>query len=183
MGETIRPWSATVGFRPASWDVGLSAGQSPQTKIRAPRPRNGREIVLVIIYTLLLGTLCACFVEAGSYAFYPYPELEQMIRHRPRELTPEEEKEAVEIDARNKVLREPHSLRHYVISLLGSIALTQGGRLGILADGILLGGVFTIGTGTCFGIMGGGRVARFAVATMSLAAALVLGYVKFLPGR
>ncbi len=142
--------------------------------------------MLSIIYTLLLGLLCACFVEAGIYAFFPAPKHCYGMYPRAEPPTDDEIEKSRNEDEAYRIVAERHSLRHYVMSLLGStiqagIALKFHGVLGVLADGILLGSVFTLGTGTIFGISGGGRVARFAVATVSLLAALGLGWLEFLP--
>jgi hypothetical protein len=64
-------------------------------------------------------------------------------------------------------------------TLLLVIALQLSRRFGVLADGLLLGGVFTLLCGVGAGIGGGGRIAKFVVAGVGLLLTLVLGYVKF----
>jgi hypothetical protein len=142
--------------------------------------------MLAIIYTILLGLLCACFVECGIHAFYPGPNSSEWYDPAaPTESPVEQFKQ----DQRREVYRrksERHSIGHYLVSLAAStiqvgVALQYSRSLGVLADGILLGAVLTLGTGTVFGVSGGGRIAKFAVATVSLAATLALGGIQFLP--
>jgi hypothetical protein len=144
--------------------------------------------MLIVIYTLLLGLLCAGFIECAIYAFFPSPQRPSFVDHAAASDSPVE---ALRQEKENQLyseLAEKHSIKHYVMSLLGSslqavIALQFHSMLGVLSDGVLLGAVFTLGTGTVFGITGGGRTAKFAVVTASLVVALGLGWLEFLPHR
>jgi len=53
-------------------------------------------------------------------------------------------------------------------------------KIKMIADGILLGGVFTTAYGIIRGFMSDSSQFRFLVVTMGLLIALILGYVKFI---
>jgi hypothetical protein len=139
--------------------------------------------LISLIYTFLLGVLCASFVEVAIYAFYPSPEREWEYNPQ-REKTEEEIERDRQRRKEEKRLFEIHSTKHYVLSLVGAmiqaiIAMRSSSLPHVLADGILLGSVFTLTTGTWFGIQGGGRLAKLSVVTVSLVLALVLGWIEF----
>ena len=60
-----------------------------------------------------------------------------------------------------------------------AISLLLAEHLGVIADGLLLGGIFTLLYGVGRGMDTDSNKYRFLVATIGLAVTLVLGYVKF----
>lgn len=140
--------------------------------------------MLTTIYVLLLGLLCACFIEVAFWAVYPAPKMLPTEPYEPGDL--ESAKRDRDLQEIYRSEHERHGGVHYIAALIGcsaqmAVALLNKNSLGVLADGILLGGVFTLTCGTVAGVSAGGRFARLAVAGVSLAVALGLGWLKFLP--
>ncbi len=145
------------------------------------------------IYTIFLALLIALFVGFGIDTFYPGPDAPQY----PIEL--DEVKEGCEetIDqqtlrkefnqSQNQFLEEfkPYNRNVSIISLVASIvilvlSLTLLAKIKMIADGILLGGVFVTAYGIIRGFMSDSSQFRFLIITIGLIITLVLGYIKFI---
>ena len=145
------------------------------------------------IYTIFLALLIALFVGFGIDTFYPGPKAPQY----PIELdevkvgceeTIEQQTLRKEFNqAQNQFLEEfkPYSRNVSIISLVASIiilvlSLTLLAKIKMIADGILLGGVFVTAYGIVRGFMSDSSEFRFLIITIGLIIALVLGYIKFI---
>jgi len=145
------------------------------------------------IYTIFLALLIALFVGFGIDTFYPGPKAPQY----PIELdevkvgceeTIEQQTLRKEFNqAQNQFLEEfkPYNRNVSIISLVASIvilvlSLTLLAKIKMIADGILLGGVFVTAYGIVRGFMSDSSEFRFLIITIGLIIALVLGYIKFI---
>lgn len=145
------------------------------------------------IYTFFVGLFLAIFVGMGIAVFYPEPvppEEPDWYRtsYNQKELT-QAQKDEEEIYIANQKEFERQMWRHNryvsVIVLVCAViilaaALLLAGRLGVIADGLLLGGIFTLLYGIGRGMATDSNKYRFLVAAVGLMTTLVLGYIKFI---
>jgi hypothetical protein len=150
-------------------------------------------MILKLIYTLFLALLVALFVGLGIDAFYPGPA----VPVYPVEL--DSVKPGCEESAELKTAREnfnqaqrdyaekskPYNRNVSIIALMSAIivlvaSLTLLSKIKMIADGILLGGVFTTAYSIIRGLMSEDSRFRFLVVTSGLIIALILGYIKFI---
>jgi len=145
------------------------------------------------IYTIFLAILIALFVGLGIDTFYPGPEAPQY----PPELeyvencceeTAEQRVIRADFDQAQKQFMEEfklYSRNVSIISLIASIiilvlSLTLLAKIKMIADGILLGGLFLTVYSIIRGLMSEDSQFRFLIITIGLIMALVLGYIKFI---
>lgn len=150
-------------------------------------------MIIKYIYTIFLALLVALFVGLGIDAFYPGPKAPDY----PTAL--ETEKPGCEDTAELKNIRQeynqaqkdfeekskPYNRNVSIISLAAAIiiliaSLTFLSKIKMIADGILLGGVFTTIYSIIRGLMSEDTKFRFLIVTIGLLIALVLGYIKFI---
>ena len=150
-------------------------------------------MIIKYIYTIFLALLVALFVGLGIDAFHPGPKAPEY----PAEL--EIAKPGCEDTAEQKLIREnfnreqkdftekskPYNRNVSIISLTAAIiilvsSLTLLAKIKMIADGILLGGVFTTVYSIIRGLMSEDTKFRFLIVTIGLLIALVLGYIKFI---
>lgn len=153
-------------------------------------------MLIKIIYTLFLALLVAFFVGLGIDAFYPGPKMPQY----PFELEQIKQgcEETLEQQATKKQYNEaqmkftedskPYNRNVSIISLVAAIiilviSLTLLSKIKMIADGILLGGVFTVIYSIVRGLMCDSSRFRFLIVSVGLMIAFVLGYVKFIRRR
>lgn len=162
-------------------------------------------MILKLIYTLFLGILLAAFVGMGISAFYPqpnapdYPESLSQPAVRPldkpapvaSEETAEQKQARLDYEKQDKEYREVIKVHNRNVSLIGlaatiiilTLGLAFAGKLHDVADGVLLGGVFTLLYSISVGFDGSDDKYRFLLVTVGLIIGFVLGYVKFIkPG-
>ena len=145
------------------------------------------------IYTLFLALLVALFVGLGIDAFYPAPEAPQYPVELEKvesccEETVEQRDIRLEFNQTQKEYMEtmkPYNRNVSVISLVAAIlilvlSLTLLNKIKMIADGILLGGVFTTMYSIIRGLMTQDSQFRFLIATVGIIIAFVLGYIKFI---
>lgn len=142
------------------------------------------------IYALFLGLLLATFVGTGISTFYPGPEQPEWtdISKPVISQTEEEKAEAKRLEAEQKAYYDDFSIYNRNVSLLSLagamiilvISLTVASKLHVIADGLLLGGVFTLLYSIIRGLSSEDVRYRFIITTVGLIAALVIGWVKFL---
>lgn len=145
------------------------------------------------IYTIFLALLVALFVGLGIDTFYPGPEtpkypLELDQVKQGCEETLEQQTLRKEFNqAQEKFMEElkPYNQNVSIISLAAAIiiliaSLTLLTKIKMIADGILLGGVFTTLYGIMRGLMTESSQFRFLIVTVGLIIALSLGYIKFI---
>ncbi|MBI4023011.1 hypothetical protein HY375_02515 [Candidatus Berkelbacteria bacterium] len=165
--------------------------------------------MLKVIYTFFTGLLLATFVGVGIAALYPapqYPEypvalegvdvclIETTAGNRPcpkaegmAEPTDEQKQIKRDYDAAVKQHQEDQqryarnvSITSFACALLfAAIGLLLESRLKLIADGVLLGGLFTLVYGIGWGFATEDNVYRFMVVTIGLVVVLILGYLKF----
>jgi len=145
------------------------------------------------IYTIFLALLVALFVGLGISAFYPGPKAPQY----PLEL--DQVKAGCEETIEQQTLRKefnqvqekfmeelkPYNQNVSIISLVASIiilvlSLTLLTKIKMIADGMLLGGVFVTIYSIIRGLMSENSQFRFLIVTIGLIIAFVLGYIKFI---
>lgn len=149
--------------------------------------------MLKLIYTFFLALLIALFVGLGISAFYPSPSLPDY----PAELDavkPGCEETLEEKTTREKFNQEqnqyqkeikPYNRTVSMISLIAAIvilvaSLTLFKKIKMIADGVLLGGVFTTAYSIIRGVISEDSRFRFIIVTIGLVIALILGYIKFI---
>ncbi len=150
-------------------------------------------MIIKFIYTLFLALLIALFVGLGIDTFYPGPEtpkypLELDQVKQGCEETIEQQTLRKEFnEAQEKFMEElkPYNRNVSIISLVASIiilvsSLTLLAKIKMIADGILLGGVFTTMYGIMRGLMSESSYFRFLIVVVGLIIALGLGYIKFI---
>lgn len=149
-------------------------------------------MVLKLIYSLFVGILLAIFVGVGVQVFYPAPEAPAY----PNELMRYQGPEGSEDPAYQEKMQEYNQLSdaHYEemrsynrnVSIIAvasalvilTLSLTLVSQLGIIADGLLLGGVFTLLYGMVRGFNTDDSRFQFVVVAVTLAVAIGLGYLK-----
>jgi len=150
-------------------------------------------IMIKPIYTLFLALLVSLFVGLGIDTFYPGPEsplypleLDQ-VRQGCQETIEQQTLRAEFNEAQEKFMEEskPYNRNVSIFSLVASIiilvlSLTLLVKIKMIADGILLGGVFITAYGIIRGLMTEDSQFRFLIVTIGLIIALVLGYIKFI---
>ncbi len=154
---------------------------------------------LEIIYTFFVGLLVAVFVGVGIAAFYEepeppeYPSTLKVYRtpietESPSTMSAELEAEQIKYDRNFEEYQNKMDVYNRNVSIVALIAaiivstisLTFFRNLLIIADGLLLGGVFTLIYSVIRIFGSGDDKIRFLVVSVGLATALVLGYKKFI---
>ncbi|MDD5032689.1 MAG: hypothetical protein PHC85_01015 [Candidatus Pacebacteria bacterium] len=153
-------------------------------------------MVIKLIYTVFLALLVALFVGFGIDAFYKGSEMPKY----PIEL--ETQKAGCDEPAEMTSLRKDYDQKQEqyfeesksynrnvsIIALVAAIiilvaSLTLLSKIKMIADGILLGGVFTTAYGIIRGIMSANSQFRFFIIVIGLLIALILGYIKFIRAK
>lgn len=156
--------------------------------------------MIKIIYSVFVGILIALFVGVGIDAFYQAPEypeppsrmmeLENSMYSKP-ETGPNESPELTQLRADyDKVneeyqsARETYSRNVSIIALVAAIlvlvvSLLLIQKIALIADGLMLGGLFTTLYSIIRGFESGDSRFRFLVIAVGLAVAITLGYIKF----
>jgi hypothetical protein len=153
--------------------------------------------MLKLIYTVFLGIILAVFVGVGVSVFYEAPEEPKnptwYEQYRPdaKELTDAEKAEEQSfMDARVVYDEKMGDYNRNVSMIVAVIAIvllvlsmTFSEKLDVVADGLLLGGVFTFLYSMGRGLASDDNKYRFFIMTIGLIAALGLGYAKFVRGH
>ena len=152
--------------------------------------------LLKYIYTVFLGILIAAFVGLGIDTFYQGPtppeypsKLERVAtpEGEAKELTEEEIAEQEEYQSKYEQFSEDMARYNRNVSIIAlvaavlilAISLGFSQKLDILADGVLFGGILTLGYGIIRGFGSDDPQFRFIVITVGLIVAVVLGYMRF----
>ena len=150
-------------------------------------------MALKLFYTVFLGLLVALFVGLGIDAFYVGP----VAPDYPAELNiqktdcagyPELKATQEKFDQDQKNFMEQDRIYNRNVSIVSLafailimiVSLTFFAKIKMIADGILLGGVFTTAYSIIRGLMSENSKFRFLIVTVGLIIALVLGYIKFI---
>lgn len=160
---------------------------------------------LQTIFGFFLGLMVTSFVGVAVYTFYPSPDRpfrerivklnreQQAIRNSkaPDALMPEDRAKIQQIEddvsKMEDATREAGEVwgRRTSIILIAfatftmAISLLRAVQLPVIANGLLLGGLFTMVYGVGWIIVTDSSTARFFVMTIALAITLALGYVRF----
>jgi VIT1/CCC1 family predicted Fe2+/Mn2+ transporter len=150
-------------------------------------------MILKFIYTFFLALLVALFVGLGIDTFYPGPEMPiyptELDSVKPGCEETQNEKTVREQfnQAQNQYQKDikPYNRKVSIASLIAAIiilvaSLTLLKKIQMMADGILLGGVFTTAYSIIRGLMSEDSRFRFIMVTVGLVIALALGYIKFI---
>lgn len=155
-------------------------------------------MILRYIYTFFVGILVAIFVGMGVAVFYESPKApsepswygsNMSGKFEPTEAQRKEEEEynkKIRDFEKNEMSEYNRNVSIIVLSLavvILALSLVLEKPLGIIADGLLLGGIFTLLYGVGRGIAVDSNKFRFLIASLGLAVSLVLGYLKFVPAR
>ncbi len=149
------------------------------------------------LYTLFVGLLVATSIGIGISAFYPSPKapeyppvMEGRVPQKSTEpaVAPADQAtaDAYEIaERRYQTQREDYNRNVALISTVFAIlilvlSLTWAKRFREIADGLLLGGVFTLIYGIIRSFESGEQKFMFVVVIFGLAVAIALGYIKFI---
>lgn len=148
--------------------------------------------MLKLIYTVFLGILLALFVGVGVSVFYPapeFPDAPDAVKYGSYDEWSDEqiaEQEAYDrsIEEYQENQEQPYNRNVSVVVTVLAIAfmaigVTYSHKLDVLADGTLLGGIFTLLYGMGRGLASDDEIFRFLVITVGVVVALGLGYIKF----
>lgn len=160
--------------------------------------------MLKVIYTIFLGLILATFIGIGIATFYPAPKAPdyptslmkpapvaspgQTLAPAEKQQQDQQTKAQTDFEAAQKDYQQKSELYGRNVSIIATIAavliliisLTFMRGILLIADGLLLGGVFTLLYGIGWGLaQSGDNRYRFLVVSVGLLVALILGYVRF----
>lgn len=153
---------------------------------------NDDNKILRLVYTFFLGLLLAIFVGVSINTFYTGPQAPEFPTElntygKEPELTPEQitiqKNWDQKIEQHNKDMRPYNrnvsivTLGAAVILLIASIVYEK--KMKIIADGVMLGGLFTLLYSLGRGFASENSKYVFVVVTVGLAVVLYLGYHRF----
>lgn len=148
--------------------------------------------ILKLIYTLFLGLLIAVFLGVGINTFYPGPKapefpIELNTYGKEAELTPTQitiqKNWDQKVEQHNKEMK-PYNRNVSILTLAVAVILLVASmmyknKLKIIADGVMLGGLFALVYSLGRGFASENSKYVFAVVTVGLAIVLYLGYHRF----
>lgn len=154
-------------------------------------------MVLKLIYTIFISVLIALFVGVGISAFYPapkspeYPTSLSFAKPDAPASSTESAKMRAEQEKFNKQSKafqdktEIYNRNVSIISVITAVIILAGSlivaqKILFMSDGLMLGGVFTLGYAIVRGFGSGDDKFRFIVVSIGLVLSLILGYVKFI---
>jgi hypothetical protein len=149
-------------------------------------------MIIKPVYTIFLAILVVLFVGLGIDAFYAAPKPPTYpveLQTKPiTEPTAQQDQITIAFDQAQKKYEsdmKTYNQNVSIVSLLASIiilivSLTLVNKIEIIADGILLGGVFTVMYSIVRGTMTENSQFRFLIVTIGIVIAFILGYIKFI---
>lgn len=146
--------------------------------------------IMGIIYTLILAAIITFFVGITLNTFYPAPqspETSYIEKAVPDETTTEGKAEIARQEAEQKDYMEKqkdwsHTASIIVIivaTALVTLGLFMAGKMPVLPNGILLGGLFTIFMSIVYSMISESRYLQFGVVTAALVIIIAAGYLRF----
>lgn len=145
--------------------------------------------VLGIIYTFVLALIIAFFVGISINTFYPAPEYpDGQMTEMKAEPTTEEQKAAdeanrkIESEYREKQKDWAQNASVIIIvaaTLCVALGLFLAGRMPVIPNGVLMGGLFTIFYAVVIAMSSESRYLIFGVVTTSLIVIVAAGYLRF----
>lgn len=156
--------------------------------------KKGTGNMIKYIYMFFVGLFVAIFLGTGIAVFYPSPKAPSepvwLNRLDKGQLTEAQQQELSTFDAQMKDYERQMvvynrnasmiALGFALLILIGTLTLAE--RLGVVANGLLLGGIFTLLYGIGRGMATDSNKYRFVVAAVGLVVTIALGYIKFRPG-
>jgi hypothetical protein len=150
--------------------------------------------MLKFVYSFFLGILLAVFVGMGVATFYAapkypeYPKALSSAQGDPSKYTPDQKQLDETYQKQNEAYskRSQDYNRNVAMIVLGvavvlmALGLALETRAGVLADGLLLGGTFTLIYSIGRSFAGQDPKYSFAVVSVGLLATVVVGYFKFI---
>lgn len=150
--------------------------------------------ILGLVYTFFLGLMLAIFVGVGINTFYPgpkAPEFPIVLNTLSKEPTSQElaiqRAFDFKMEQHNKDMR-PYNRNVSILTLAAAviflaISLIYEKRIKIIADGVLLGGLFTLIYSIGRGFASENSKYMFIMITFGLAIVVYLGYHRFVRER
>ena len=150
--------------------------------------------ILRLVYTFFLGLLLAIFVGVGINTFYPGPtpppfpiELNNYGKEPNTEQLAKERAFDAKMEQHNQKMK-PYNRNVSIITLVGAVvflavSMAYEKKIKILADGVMLGGLFTLLYSIGRGFASENSKYVFTVVTVGLALVLYLGYHRFVRTR
>ena len=146
---------------------------------------------LKIIYTAFIGVLIALFVGVGINTFYAPPAAQEYpieLNTYGKELTPEQAQRQQTYDKLNAQYQskmKPYNRNVSMLTLGAATILLIAGmvfqrRMKLIADGVMLGGLFTLFYSIGRGFASADSKYIFVVIAVSLVLALYFGYRRFI---
>jgi hypothetical protein len=147
--------------------------------------------MLKTLYTVFLGILLAVFVGVGTSVFYVEPKAPESpvatMSKDPANFTAAEQKEQTDFEKAQRAWEKKEAVYSRNVSMivmvfavvLLALGFVTSKVFGFMAEGILFGGVFTLIYGLMRGMASDNSKYRFALISVCLVIAGVLGYLKF----
>lgn len=147
--------------------------------------------VLKLVYAFFLGILLAIFIGVGIETFYPspvYPEYPVELNTYGKEMTDAQQQEQQAYDAATREYQDklgPYSRNVSIIALVSSVVLLavslfmEKRLIKVVADGVMLGGLFMLLYSLIRGFEAQDSKYVFVVATVGVVVAIYLGYHRF----
>jgi hypothetical protein len=146
------------------------------------------------LYIFFVGLFLAVFIGTGISVFYPAPQqptdlYKELYPPVEGKFTEEQRLKQIEAEKKQQAYQDKQeeynrnvsiiALGFAILILVAAMALSH--KMGVIADGLLLGGVFTLLYGIVRGFATDDNQYRFIVSGIGLLVAVVLGYLKFKP--
>ncbi|HEY5667792.1 MAG TPA: hypothetical protein VIR03_01370 [Candidatus Saccharimonadales bacterium] len=148
------------------------------------------NIILRLVYTFFVGILLAFFVGVGISTFYEAPKAPAYpseLNYAKTNITEQQKTVQKAYDEKNQQHQASRKLYSRNVSIMAlvaavllfiiSVALER--KISVLADGMMLGGVFTLLYSIGRGVASENNKYLFVAVTVGLVAALILGYCHF----
>ena len=141
--------------------------------------------VLRIIFTLFVGAILALFIGFGIHTLYPPPEPPDtaIVELKANPSDADIEKASAAQKAYDTAY-QAYSRNVSMVSMAGAVillalSLVLERKNKVMANGILLGGLFTLVYGVARGFVSRDTTTLFATLTIALALVMVLGFRRF----
>ena len=147
--------------------------------------------LLTLVYTFFLGLLLAIFVGVGISTFYPAPESPEYpvaLNSYGKEMTPKQEALQLKFDIKMEAYNEkmkPYNRNVSIMVLIAAvlcmvISFVYEKKIRIIADGVMLGGLFLLLYSLGRGFASEDTKYVFAMVSIGLIIVLYLGYHRFI---
>ena len=147
--------------------------------------------MLKVVYSLFLGIILAVFVGVGISAFYQspsYPDEPESLRYGIESQPTEQQKQdQLEFERQTEAIDTDMDTYNRNVSIVATViavvfmavGLIYSHKIDVIADGVLLGGIFTLLYSMGRGLASGDEIYRFLIITVGVIAAIGLGYWRF----